>query len=212
MIELRGVSVSAGAFRLDDVSITVQSGQYAVLMGKTGQGKTTLLEILCGLRKVTRGQVLVRGVDVTHWPPADRQIGYVPQDLALFSNLNVKQHLEFALRLRRQSADKIAARVDELSRWLNIQHLLDRTISGLSGGEAQRVALGRALAFRPAVLLLDEPLSALDAETRLEMHQLLLKLKQQTGMTTLHVTHNLEEAQALADRTFKLVDGKILES
>lgn len=211
MIELREVSFTAGQFHLQKLSLSICSGEYAVLLGQTGQGKTTLLEIICGLRSITEGQVLVRGVDVTGWAPADRQIGYVPQDLALFPNLNVRQHLEFALKLRRQAQHICQQRTLELADLLGIGHLLSRTIVGLSGGEAQRVALGRAIAFHPAVLLLDEPLSALDSDTRSDMHELLLRLKANTGMTTLHVTHNLEEAAALADRTFRLVGGQIVE-
>lgn len=211
MIELRGVTCKQGEFELKDVSLSVQRGQYAVLMGPTGRGKTTLLEIICGLRPVIQGAVLVGGTDVTSWAPADRQLGYVPQDLALFPNLNVREHLEFALRLRRQSKTLIAERTAELADLLGITHLLQRSVHGLSGGEAQRVALGRAIAFRPAVLLLDEPLSALDPETRQDMHDLLRKLKLSTGMTTLHVTHNREEAAALADRMFRLRDGSITE-
>ncbi|MCC6507622.1 MAG: ABC transporter ATP-binding protein [Pirellulaceae bacterium] len=211
MIQLKGIGCRAGQFSLNDVSLAVESGQYAVLMGQTGQGKTTLLEIICGLRPPSAGQVLVRGVDVTHWAPGDRDIGYVPQDLALFPHMRVREHLTFALRLRRQSSHLIAQRVDELSHWLGISHLLGRTVEKLSGGEAQRVALGRALAFRPAVLLLDEPLSALDEVTRHEMHELLKRLKQDTGMTTLHITHNADETAALADRYFRLVGGRIVE-
>lgn len=211
MIELRDVACSMGEFRLANVSLSIDAGEYAVLMGPTGRGKTTLLEIICGLRAVARGRVLVRGIDVTGWPPADRELGYVPQDLALFPNLNVREHLEFALRLRRQSKTLIQQRTEELADLLGITHLLKRSVHGLSGGEGQRVALGRAIAFRPAVLLLDEPLSALDVDTRQGMHELLRKLKQSTGMTTLHVTHNVEEAAALADRTFRLTDGSIIE-
>lgn len=211
MIQLQEVSCRAGEFRLENVSVSIGAGEYAILMGQTGQGKTTLLEIICGLRPVSTGRVLVRGVDVTHWAPADRQIGYVPQDLALFPHLSVTAHLEFALRLRRQPRSIRQRRTAELAELLGIEHLLPRRIQGLSGGEAQRVALGRALAFRPAVLLLDEPLSALDTDTRGEMHELLRKVKTNTGMTTLHVTHNLEEAAALADRCFRLVGGQFLE-
>ena len=211
MIELRDIACTLGAFRLSNVSLSIASGEYAVLMGPTGRGKTTLLEIICGLRAVASGRVLVRGIDVTNWAPADRQVAYVPQDLALFPNMNVQAHLEFALRLRRQDSSLIERRTRELAELLGITHLVKRSIKGLSGGEAQRVALGRAIAFQPAVLLLDEPLSALDADTRLDMHELLRKLKHTTGMTTLHVTHNLEEAAALADRTFRLRDGRITE-
>lgn len=211
MIELRQVACGAGSFRLQDVSLSIESGQYAVLMGQTGQGKTTLLEVLCGLRPLKAGHVFVCGQDVTHLSPGDRQLGYVPQDLALFPNMSVKAHLEFAMKLRRMASSAIEKRSSELAQWLGIEHLLGRAIQGLSGGEAQRVALGRAIAFKPAVLLLDEPLSALDIDTRRDIHELLKKIKASTGMTTLHVTHNLEEADALADRRFRLVAGRIQE-
>ncbi len=209
MIELKNVTIHAGDFALNDVSFVVQDGQYAIMMGRTGRGKTTILESICGLRSVSAGAILVDGVDVTDWLPGDRQIGYVPQDLALFPTFTVREHLEFALRLRRDSAKAIAERTSELSEVLGIAHLLDRGTQGLSGGEAQRIALGRALSFRPSVLLLDEPLSALDEDTRGEMHQLLRDIQKDTGVTTLHVTHSKEEAEALADRQLVLADGVI---
>ena len=208
MIELRNVTVRSGTFSLPRISLQIQSGEYAVLMGTTGRGKTTLLESICGLRRVEEGQILIHGRDVTRWSPADREIGYVPQDLALFPTLTVQEHLEFALRLRKQSAAIISERTKELSEVLGIEHLLKRSIVGLSGGESQRVALGRALSFRPSVLLLDEPLSALDESTRHEMHDLLRRVKQSTGVTTLHVTHSAAESESLGDRCFWLaVDG-----
>ena len=211
MIELRNVTVKSGTFLLPRISFQIQSGEYAVLMGTTGRGKTTLLESICGLRRVVEGQILIHGRDVTRWSPADREIGYVPQDLALFPTLTVQQHLEFALRLRKQSAAIVAERTKELSEVLGIDHLLKRSIVGLSGGESQRVALGRALSFRPSVLLLDEPLSALDEATRNEMHDLLGRVKQSTGVTTLHVTHSVAESESLADRCFWLAADGIQE-
>ncbi|MDG2220942.1 MAG: ABC transporter ATP-binding protein [Rubripirellula sp.] len=208
MIELANVSIRAGDFQLSDVSFSIETGRYAVLMGRTGRGKTTVLEAICGLRKVTNGQILVHDTDVTDWSPADREIGYVPQDLALFPTLSVLQHLQFALRLRDQSKTDIQNRTDELAEVLGIQHLLERSIVGLSGGERQRVALGRALSFRPSVLLLDEPLSALDESTREEMQDLLREIKQTANVTILHVTHSTEEADALADCRIELDNGK----
>lgn len=210
MIELSDVCIRAGDFSLNGVSFFVEAGKYAVLMGRTGRGKTTVLEAICGLRSVESGHILIHGDDVTDWPPADREIGYVPQDLALFPTLSVRQHLQFALRLRGQHPSLIAERTAELADVLGIQHLLQRGIAGLSGGERQRVALGRALSFHPSVLLLDEPLSALDEATREEMQNLLRTIKQTAGVTILHVTHSSEEAEALADCRIQLDNGKFV--
>jgi ABC-type sugar transport system ATPase subunit len=209
MIVLDGVSVTAGTFSLRDVSLSVEAGQYAVLMGRTGCGKTTLLEAAAGLRDVTAGRVLLAGRDVTHLHPAARGVGYVPQDLALFPTLTVAEHLSFALEVRRL---RDPGRVEELAGLLGIGPLLRRKPAGLSGGEAQRVALGRALSFRPPVLLLDEPLSALDDETRSEMVALLKRVQRHEGVTVLHVTHSRAEAQALADRLFVVAEGRVVET
>jgi len=212
VIALENLALRAGAFALDSVSFRVETGQYAVLMGKTGSGKTTLLEAVAGLKPVRAGRVLLMGHDVTALKAAERGVGYLPQDLALFPTMTVCEHLEFALRVRRRDRQTIADRVAELAALLGIGHLLDRRPEGLSGGESQRVALGRALSFRPRVLLLDEPLSALDDETRQEMYALLRSVQRQTGVTALHVTHNLSEAKVLADRLFVLRGGTISES
>lgn len=209
MIQLIDVTILAGQFALQNVSFEIPSGRYAALMGRTGQGKTTLLEAICGLRKVTSGKVIIDGVDVTDWSPSDREVGYVPQDLALFPTLTVREHLAFALRLRKQTSSQIKVRTDELAELLHITSLLDRHVKHLSGGESQRVALGRALSFRPAVLLLDEPLSALDEATRKEMHGLLKQVQQSTQVTTLHITHSTEEAEALADCRFSIGSGQM---
>lgn len=211
MIELHEIVIRAGQFTLERISFRIETGQYAVLMGRTGLGKTTILEAICGLRPVASGKILVHSEDMSLCSPGERGIGYVPQDLALFPTLTVQQHLEFALRLRRSTASQIADRVAELSDVLGISHLLKRRTRGLSGGESQRVALGRALSFRPTVLLLDEPLSALDEATRQEMHSLLRRVKETTGVTTLHVTHSQEDAEALADRRLVIDEGRVTE-
>jgi ABC-type sugar transport system ATPase subunit len=205
MIELKNITIRVGQLLLENLSFRVETGQYAVVMGKTGIGKTTILESICGLRSVQSGSILINQVDVTNWSPADRHVGYSPQDLALFPTMTVRQHLEFALKVRRRPASEIAARVQELARLLDIQPLLNRNVKGLSGGEAQRVALGRALSFGPSVLLLDEPLSALDADTRQSTQELLKNLNELTGVSVLHVTHNQEEAEMLGDRVIRLV-------
>jgi ABC-type sugar transport system ATPase subunit len=209
MIALENVSVRAGAHHLAGINLEIATGSYAALMGKTGTGKTTLLEAISGLKHITEGRILLLGQDVTRLKPAERGIGYVPQDRALFSHLTVAEHLAFALAIRRWEQKAIDGRVAELADLLGLEKLLERRPQGLSGGEAQRVALGRALAFHPPILLLDEPLSALDEETREEMYALLKSVRQRTGVTTLHVTHNLHEAHRLADEVFLLKDGLI---
>jgi ABC-type sugar transport system ATPase subunit len=211
MIAIDNLHLHAGAFALEGLSLAVATGEYAVLMGKTGCGKTTLLEAICGLRRVRSGRIVLLGRDVTHLRPAERGVGYVPQDLALFPTLRVRDHLAFALQVRRRPDAEIAARVDEMAGLLGIAGLLERYPQGLSGGEAQRVALGRALAFHPRVLLLDEPLSALDEDTRGGMVELLRDVQRRTGVTTLHVTHSVTEARRLADRLFVLQGGVLRE-
>ena len=183
MISLKNVTVGAGDFRLKDISFDIAEGQYCVLMGRTGSGKSTLLETICGLKPVVSGKIFFGDRDVTHFKPAERAIGYVPQDGALFETMSVRQHLEFALRIRDWSAEAIRQRVGEMAELIGITHLLNRPPQGLSGGESQRVALGRAMSFRPRVLCLDEPLSALDDDSRQSLIDLLKKVQHQTGVT-----------------------------
>jgi len=210
VIAVRNLSIVQGAFAINDVSFEIPTGKYGVLMGRTGSGKTTILEAICGLRLPSGGSVVLMERDVTRLKPAERGVGYVPQDRALFHTMTVRQHLAFALLVRHWSRGAIEERVRELARLLGIGHLLERYPAGLSGGEAQRVALGRALAMRPGVLLLDEPLSALDEETREDMFALLRLVRDETAVTVLHITHSREEARRLADRVLLLQDGKVV--
>jgi len=210
MIAVESISLQQGDFALREVSFEIPQGEYAVLMGKTGIGKTTILEIICGLRRPSGGRVLLGGQDVTRWKPALRGIGYVPQDRGLFNSQTVAENLGFALTIRRWPSSHIRSRVDELAALLGLGHLLDRYPAGLSGGEAQRVALGRALALRPNLLLFDEPLAALDDATRDELCELLLSIKKQSSVTVLHVTHHAGEAQRLADRRLVFQEGQIV--
>jgi ABC-type sugar transport system ATPase subunit len=209
MIQVEKLCVRVGSFELENLSFSVPQGKCAVLMGKTGSGKTTLVEAICGLRPIRSGRIVLLDRDVTTLKPADRGVGYVPQDLALFPTMTVREHLGFALSIR---GDNSSQRIGELSALLGLGPLLDRKPAGLSGGESQRVALGRALSFRPRILLLDEPLSALDTETREEMYRLLRDVQRQTGVTTLHITHSPAEARSLADQLLLLKDGQIHEA
>lgn len=204
MIRLEDISWRAGGFDMRGINLEVPSQSYGVLMGRTGCGKTSLLEILCGLRRPLSGRVWVEGTDVSHLPPRQRGIGYLPQDIALFPTLPVRRQLGFALEIRRRSEKEIHQRVTQLASELGITHLLDRQPDKLSGGEKQRVALGRALAAEPKVLLLDEPLSALDEDVRDEMTRLLKRVQKDHAITVLHVTHSTAEARALADVILRL--------
>jgi ABC-type sugar transport system ATPase subunit len=211
MISLSGISIRQGLFALRNITLVVPGGRYGVLMGRTGCGKTTVLEAICGLRPLRSGTVRLLDCDVTRRRPADRGIGYVPQDLALFSTHTVREHLSFALVVRGRPRAEVDARVRELSALLGIGHLLDRKPRGLSGGEAQRVALGRALAMRPSVLLMDEPFSALDDETRQEMHDLLQVVRAAMPVTVLHVTHNRDEAARLGECFYQFRGRRIVQ-
>ncbi len=209
MIRIERLTVESGTFRLRDLSLTVPGGAYGVLMGRTGCGKSTLLEAVCGLRRVRAGRIELWGEDVTRRATALRGIGYVPQDGALFHTLSVRENIAFALDVWRVAPRQAGERVAELAGLLGLAPLLGRPIAGLSGGERQRVALGRALAFKPRTLLFDEPLSAVDEETREDMLALLKSVQRHTGATILHVTHNRSEAERLADTIYRFQDGQI---
>lgn len=210
MIKLENISVAVGDFRLAGISFAVSTGEYAVLMGPTGCGKTTLLETIAGLREATAGTILLDERNVTDLRPGERGIGYVPQDAALFSTMTVREHLAFAPRLRAWTSDRVALRSAEIAELLGIMPLLNRYPQGLSGGEVRRVALGRALAAEPAVLLLDEPLTGLDETTCERMYAVLKDAQRATGVTLLHVTHSREDASALADRCFRMEGGSVV--
>ena len=209
MISVKQLNVRQGDFELKDVSFEVPTGRFAALMGKTGSGKTTILEAICGLRQVLSGTIHLCDRDVTNLRTSERGIGYVPQDGVLFENMTVAEHLSFALRIRKWTPKQIEERVKDLGGLLKISHLLERTPQGLSGGEVQRVSLGRALSFQPSVLLLDEPLSALDDETRDQMYDVIHRVRRHASVTALHITHNRSEANALSDLQLVLRDGQI---
>ncbi|MEC7922289.1 MAG: ATP-binding cassette domain-containing protein [Planctomycetota bacterium] len=211
MISVKNLSLSVGEFSLENVSFEVPSRSYCALMGKTGCGKTTIIEAICGLRKVSSGNVILMSRDVTTLPPAERGIGFVPQDGALFSTMTVEKNLGFSLQVRGRPRAVIDERVQELAQLLGIAELLQRRVQGLSGGEKQRVALGRALAFEPGILCLDEPLSALDDDTKEGLIDLLGKVREETGVTTLHITHSLQEARSLCDMLLVMEDSGLRE-
>lgn len=209
MIRVEKMTVQVGNFTLRDVSFEIPTGCYGMLTGRTGCGKTTILESIAGLTPIRSGRILLGDRDVTRLRPAARGVGYVPQDGALFTTMTVRDQLGFALTVRHRPAPEIQRRVEELAEWLGISHLLSRKTRGLSGGERQRVAIGRALAFEPQILLLDEPLSALDDHTRQQMYELLEEVQQRTEVTALHVTHHAEDVARLADLVFHVDHGEV---
>ena len=204
MIVIEDLCVAAGEFRLDNVSLCVPTGEYAVLMGRTGCGKTTLLEAVCGLKRVESGRIMIGDRDVSRLRPGDRGIGYVPQDGALFTTMTVRDNLAFGLRGPGRGKREASKEAEAMAEELGIGPLLNRRPSGLSGGERQRVALGRALIVRPEVLCLDEPLSALDDDTREEICVLIGELRSTHSFTALHITHSRTEAGRLGTRVFEL--------
>lgn len=207
MIKIEKLCVTAGSFQLKRMSLELATGEYGVLMGKTGCGKTTLAECLCGLRPIDSGKIWLAGVDVTHSRPAERNIGYVPQEGALFPRMTVRQNIAFPLIIRKWSTSAIEKRTAEVAAELGLTMLLERHPARLSGGEIQRVALARAIVFRPPLLVLDEPLAALDDETRLELYEVLKAVQANTGVTTLQITHHQDDAEQLGNQVFHLAEG-----
>ena len=209
MIGIQDLCIQQGDFGLRDLNIRIPAGEYVVLMGRSGCGKTTIMEAICGLRPVRSGTIYFADVDVTRRRPGERNIGYVPQDGALFPTMSVADQVAFPLQVRRCGKSQVIDRVQELAELLAIEHLLDRRPHSLSGGETKRVAIGRALAARPAILCLDEPLSGLDDDARLEIIGLLKDLHREMPVTTLHITHHQMEAEELADSLYLLQDGQL---
>ncbi|MCP4259395.1 MAG: ABC transporter ATP-binding protein [Planctomycetes bacterium] len=209
MIRTEEITFRIGTFQLQRLNISIAKGEYFILLGPPGSGKTIFLECLCGLKKIDSGRIYIDEHDVTNIEPRARGIGYVPQDYALFPHLSVEQNIAFGLRAHSRQHKEIQDKINEIAELLDIRRLLSRRIHGLSGGEKQRVALARALVLQPKVLLLDEPVCALDEVTRQEVCAQLLSIQRRLGLTTIHVSHNLEEAFTVADRAAILNVGTL---
>lgn len=210
MITLEQVQRRWGAFSLD-VDLQVAAGDYLVILGPSGCGKSLLLGSVAGLYPPDRGVIHIDSKEVTHAPPEARQVGFIFQRASLFPHLSVTGNIEFGLKLRSTPRAQRRERVQELAAALGLQELLDRRVNSLSGGEAQRVAIARALALRPAVLLLDEPLSLVDHNARLELQEELRRLHQELRFTAIHVTHNREEARAMGSQCAVMLGGRIVQ-
>ena len=201
MIKIKDLKVAFDDFILRDIHLEIKKNEFFVLMGPTGAGKTVLLESIAGLVPVKSGTIELAGRDVTDLPPEKRGTGIVYQDYALFPHMSVEENITYAVRYHSIDKALVKKRLAKLCDDLNIGHLLGRFPSTLSGGEQQRTALARAMMFEPSLLMLDEPLSALDPAFRLEIQELLRKLHETTDITFLMVTHSFSEALSLADRS-----------
>jgi molybdate transport system ATP-binding protein len=210
-LQVADLWIELGEFHLRQIGLDIAPGEYFVVLGPTGAGKTVLLETIAGLYRPERGRILADGEEITDVPPERRGIGFVYQDYVLFPHLSVEENVAFGLHMQRQESEVIRKRVTEISELLGIDHLLHRRPDTLSGGEKQRAALARALVVEPRLLLLDEPLSALDPETREGLQRELARLHRELGTTTLHVTHDFEEAIALGDRIAVLNEGQVVQ-
>ncbi len=192
-----------------DFSLEVEKGEFISFLGPSGCGKTTTLRMIAGFEQPSEGQIFLENEDVTFRPPHQRNIGMVFQSYALFPNMTVAQNIAFGLEVRRMERSKIKERVHEMLSLIKLEDYGNRYPYQLSGGQQQRVALARALAIRPRLLLLDEPLSALDAKIRLELRQEIRRIQQSLGITTIYVTHDQEEALSLSDRIVVMRQGRI---
>ncbi len=210
MITVANVSKTFGDFKaLDDVNLEVADGSLTALLGPSGSGKSTLLRIIAGLESPDTGGVSVDGEEFTHLPARKREIGFVFQHYAAFKHLSVFENVAFGMRIRKRPKDETKARVDELLELVGLNGLGGRRPGQLSGGQRQRMALARALAVQPRVLLLDEPFGALDANVRADLRAWLRRLHDEIHVTTVLVTHDQEEAMEVADQLVVLRDGKI---
>jgi sulfate transport system ATP-binding protein len=209
-IEIEGVGKRFGDFvALENVNVSIPTGKLTALLGPSGGGKSTLLRIIAGLEEADEGRVVIEGVDATHLPPQKRNVGFVFQHYAAFKHMTVAKNVAFGLEIRRRPKAEIQERVDELLALVHLTQFSHRLPSQLSGGQRQRMALARALAVEPTVLLLDEPFGALDAQVRKELRQWIRRLHDEVHVTTVFVTHDQEEALEVADDIVVINEGRV---
>lgn len=209
-IDITGVNKNFGDFvALQDVNVSIPTGQLTALLGPSGGGKSTLLRIIAGLDTADSGTISIEGVDATKLPPQKRNVGFVFQHYAVFKHMTVAKNVSFGLEIRKRPKAEVAERVDELLKLVHLSQFAHRLPSQLSGGQRQRMALARALAVEPTVLLLDEPFGALDAKVRKELRDWLRRLHDEVHVTTVFVTHDQEEALEVADEIVVINEGRV---
>ena len=211
MIRIENLSNNWDTFTLNNISLEIKEGEYFVILGPTGAGKTLLLELIVGLYIPNEGKIFIDEKDITYEVPEKRNLGFLYQDYSLFPHLSVKKNIEYGMKLRNISKNEIDSKIKELSNILKIEHLMHRDTTTLSGGEQQKVALARALAINPKVLLLDEPFSALDENTKSKLISEMKDFHRKEGITFIHVTHSQEEAILLADRIGIMMNGTVVQ-
>ena len=209
-LQIRNVFKFFGDFRaVNDISLDIRNGEFLTLLGPSGSGKTTLLMMVAGFLDISEGEIALDGVSIANVPAEKRNFGMVFQGYALFPHMSVRDYIGYALSVRKRRADEIRNRVDEMLELVQLQEFADRKPGQLSGGQQQRVALARALCFAPPVLLLDEPLGALDKKLRVEVQEQLKDIHRRVGTTFIYVTHDQEEALSMSDRIVIMRDGAI---
>ena len=211
MIEIKNLYKDWEEFSLKDINLQIKKGEYFVILGPTGAGKTLLLETVAGFHFPDKGEIWIDGENMTTEPPEDRNVGFIYQDYSLFPHLNVAKNIEFGPKLKGMPKQDIDKESNEIMRLLEISHLSHRYPKTLSGGEQQKVAIARAIITKPNVLLLDEPLSALDRRTQDLLREELKRIHRMEKLTSVHVTHDQMEAMALADRIAVIMDGRVVQ-
>ncbi len=205
-LQVKNLRCRAGSFVLDDISFEIDRGEFLSVVGSSGSGKTMLLESIAGFHRV-EGSIRLNGREITHLPPEKRGVGMVYQDYMLFPNMNVEKNILYSTRFKKSPLNK--GFFDEIVDFLKIRSILSRSVTSLSGGEKQRVAIARALMSEPEIMLLDEPLNAVDFSFRVAFMEFLKDLHRRYGLTVIYVTHNFKEALFLSDRMMVLLDGKL---